>query len=202
MFEIIREKDSVEVNLNVKFKIFCNFEGMIRALQRSNQLLTMPAKVLSAKYSSTNPQNLPRLPVPKLNDTLRKFLDTAEPHLTPERFENTKNVVREFGKTGGIGEKLQKLLEQRAETKENWLSDPSSNWWLNCAYLSYRDPVVVWSSPGLVFPKRKFVTVEDKIEYAGQVIHCKFLKVISNFSCKKNNFHQTFSSRPSLQATN
>lgn len=134
----------------------------------------MPAKVLAASYSSTNPQNLPKLPVPKLNETLNKFLDTAEPHLTASGFENTKNVVREFGKSGGIGEKLQNLLEQRAATKENWLSDPTSNWWLNCAYLQYRDPVVVWSSPGLVYPQRKFTTIDDKIRYAGQVVHCKF----------------------------
>jgi carnitine O-acetyltransferase len=147
---------------------------MIKVLQRSNQLLKMPVKVLGANYSSTNPQNLPRLPVPKLSDTLSKFLDTVEPHLTSDRFENTKNIVREFGKNGGVGEKLQKLLEQRAATKENWLSDPTSNWWLNCAYLQYRDPVVVWSSPGLVFPQRKFVTIDDKIKYAGQVVHCKY----------------------------
>jgi hypothetical protein len=179
MLESNRDRDSFEVNLKVKFKIFFNFQGMIRALQRSNQLLTMPAKVLSVNYSSTNPQNLPRLPVPKLNDTLSKFLDTAEPHLTPERFENTKNIVREFGKSGGIGEKLQKLLEQRAATKENWLSDPTSNWWLDCAYLQYRDPVVVWSSPGLVFPMQKFATIEDKIKYAGLVVHGEFPQLFS-----------------------
>lgn len=150
---------------------------MIRVLQKSNQLLKMPVKVLSANYSSSNPQKLPYLPAPKLNDTLNKFLETAEPHLTAERFENTKNLVREFAKNGGVGEKLQQLLEKRAETKENWLSDPTSNWWLNCAYLGYRDPVVVWSSPGLVYPQQKFVTVDDKIKYAAQVVHCKILEL-------------------------
>lgn len=146
---------------------------MIRVLQRSNILFKMSPQVLSAPYSSTNPQNLPKLPVPKLNDTLSKFLITAQPHLTPEKFENTKNVVKEFGQSGGIGEKLQKLLEKRAETKENWLSDPTSNWWLNCAYLQYRDPVVVWSSPGLVFPQRKFSGVDDKVKFAARVVQCE-----------------------------
>lgn len=146
---------------------------MIKALQRSNQLLKMSVKVSAASYSSTNPQNLPRLPVPKLNETLNKFLESAEPHLTSSGFENTKNVVHEFGKSGGIGEKLQKLLEERAASKENWLSDPTSNWWLNCAYLQYRDPVVVWSSPGLVYPKRTFTSFNDQINYAAQMAHCK-----------------------------
>lgn len=143
---------------------------MLKSLQRSRQFLKMPAKVLAAMYSSTNPQKLPRLPVPKLSDTLAKYLETVEPHLDAQRFENTKNIVAEFGRNGGIGEKLQQLLEKRAETKENWLSDPTSNWWLDCAYLQYRDPVVVWSSPGLVFPQRKFVTIDDKIRYSAQVI--------------------------------
>lgn len=174
MFHAKHNDNFVEVKVNVHCKIIFNFKGMIRALLRSKQQLTMPGKVFSAKYSSTNPQNLPRLPVPKLNDTLEKFLETAEPHLTPERFENTKNIVREFGRNGGVGEKLQKLLEKRADTTENWLSDPVSNWWLNCAYLQYRDPVVVWSSPGLVYPQRKFTTIDDKVQYAAQVVHCKF----------------------------
>lgn len=148
---------------------------MIRVLQRSN-LLKMSPQVLSAhQYSSTNPQNLPKLPVPKLSDTLNKLLVTAQPHLTPENFENTKNVVAEFGRSGGIGEKLQKLLEKRAETKENWLSDPTSNWWLDCAYLQYRDPVVVWSSPGLVFPQRKFSSDDDKVKFAARVVQCENL---------------------------
>lgn len=181
MFELNRNNNSFEFKLRVHCKFIFNLQGMLRALRNSHQLLKMPAKVISASYSSTNPQKLPFLPVPKLQDTLSKFLETTQPHLTPDRFENTKNVVHEFGKNGGIGEKLQQLLEKRAETKENWLSDPTSNWWLNCAYLQYRDPVVVWSSPGLVFPKRKFVTLDDKIRYAAQVVHCKknFIKLDS-----------------------
>lgn len=149
---------------------------MIGAFRKSNQLLKMSNKVIanaSFASSNTNPQNLPKLPVPKLNDTLKTLLDTVEPHVNPSSFENTKNVVREFGKNGGVGEKLQALLEKRAAVKENWLSDPTSNWWLECAYLQYRDPVVIWSSPGLVFPQRKFTTTEERIKYAAQVIHCK-----------------------------
>lgn len=146
---------------------------MIGAFRKSNQILKMSSKgILSSSYASnTNPQGLPHLPVPKLQDTLKKFLETVEPHLATENFENTKNLVKEFGKTGGIGEKLQKLLEERAQKKENWLSDPTSNWWLNCAYLQYRDPVVVWSSPGIVMPQRKLETMDDRLRYAAQVVY-------------------------------
>lgn len=188
MFQVNRNENSVEVSVRFNFKIIFNLQGMLRALQKSNQVLKMPVKVMSVKYSSTNPQSLPLLPVPKLQDTLNKFLETAQPHLTTERFENTKNIVREFGRTGGVGEKLQTLLEQRSEKKENWLSDPTSNWWLNCAYLQYRDPVVVWSSPGVVYPQQKFKSLDDKVRYAAQVVHCKFSSRNLDFF----NFHFIF----------
>lgn len=44
----------------------------------------------------------------------------------------------------------------------NWLEE----WWLNAAYLEYRDPVVVYSSPGLVFPLRDFKSHNEQLIYA------------------------------------
>lgn len=117
-----------------------------------------------SKQSITNPQNLPHMIVPKLDVTLQKYLKTVEPHLTPEELKKTQNVVTSFG--GSIGKKLQSLLEKRAETKENWLSD----WWLENSYLKYRDPVVVFSSPGLAFPKQNFAGENDKIVYAAKLV--------------------------------
>lgn len=109
-------------------------------------------------------QNLPRLPVPKLSETIDKYLRSVEPHLTAAELENTRNVSKTF--MNGIGDKLQNMLLKRYETEENWLSD----WWLENAYLKYRDPVVVWSSPGLVFPERKFSSDNERAKFAAQVI--------------------------------
>ena len=114
--------------------------------------------------SPTNPQGLPHYPIPKLQDTLAKFLTSVEPHVSAEKFENTKNVVKQFA--DNEGQKLQALLEKRAGERENWLSD----WWLQSAYLTYRDPVIVFSSPGLVFPQRKFTTMEDKAKFSAKVV--------------------------------
>lgn len=61
---------------------------------------------------------------------------------------------------------FQGLLQSRAEKHINWLEE----WWLNTAYLEYRDPVVVFSSPGLVFPFRKFPTQEDQLKYAAKTL--------------------------------
>lgn len=35
--------------------------------------------------------------------------------------EETKALAAEFGRAGGVGEKLQKLLEKRAEERDSWV---------------------------------------------------------------------------------
>ena len=41
--------------------------------------------------------------------------------------EQTKALAAEFGRPGGEGEKLQKLLEKRAEGKDNWVHTLCTN---------------------------------------------------------------------------
>ena len=45
-----------------------------------------------------------------------------QPLVSKVELEQTKALVAEFGRPGGVGEKLQKLLEKRAEEKDNWVS--------------------------------------------------------------------------------
>ncbi|XP_069365666.1 carnitine O-acetyltransferase-like isoform X2 [Maniola hyperantus] len=125
--------------------------------------LQVVSNYTSAQHS-VKTQKLPQLPVPKLTDTLSKYLKTVQPFLNDEEFAATSNLVKEF--EGGVGQKLQALLEKRAGKHENWLEE----WWLNTAYLEYRDPVVVFSSPGLVFPFRKFNSQEDQLKYAAKTL--------------------------------
>ncbi|XP_063376290.1 carnitine O-acetyltransferase [Cydia fagiglandana] len=131
-------------------------EPYISSLQLSTHLTT-------AKTYSTA-QKLPRLPVPKLDDTLSKYLKTAKPHLNNEEYDVTCNLAKDFAT--GVGQDLQTLLEKRAQQHTNWLEE----WWLNTAYLEYRDPVVVYSSPGLVFPFRKFNSQLDQLQYAAKTL--------------------------------
>ncbi|XP_026271805.1 carnitine O-acetyltransferase isoform X1 [Frankliniella occidentalis] len=126
---------------------------------------------LSVSWHSTAAEQkqevkLPPLPVPPLQSTLQKLLKTAKPHLSSSELCDTIKAIEDFGKKGGIGEELQARLENRANTKRNWLED----WWLACSYLGYRSPVVVHSSPGLVFPLQKFNDVNDRLLYAARTI--------------------------------
>ena len=38
------------------------------------------------------------------------------------------------------------------------------------AYLTYRDPVVVWSSPGFAFPQQHFQTEEDRLQFTAKML--------------------------------
>lgn len=85
---------------------------------------------------------LPKLPVPTLQETCSKYLKTVEPFLSSSQLETTKAHVEEFLQTGGPGEVLQKRLEDFAKDKDNWLAE----FWDDYAYMSYRDPVVPYVS--------------------------------------------------------
>uniref|UniRef100_A0A8C3Q9Q2 Carnitine O-acetyltransferase n=1 Tax=Geospiza parvula TaxID=87175 RepID=A0A8C3Q9Q2_GEOPR len=109
---------------------------------------------------------LPHLPVPPLQQTLDRYLLALEPIISPEELSHTQQLVAEFRKPGGVGERLQKGLERRARKTENWLSD----WWLKTAYLEYRLPVVVHSSPGVVLPKQDFLDRQGQLRFAAKLI--------------------------------
>ncbi|KAJ2892576.1 hypothetical protein MKZ38_009607 [Zalerion maritima] len=88
--------------------------------------------------------SLPRLPVPTLEETSKRYLKTLHPILSPGELESSTKAVNEFVAPGGVGEKLQKKLIARREDPEckNWIYD----WWNDAAYLTYRDPVVPYVS--------------------------------------------------------
>ncbi|KAK7593027.1 hypothetical protein V9T40_007779 [Parthenolecanium corni] len=121
---------------------------------------------VTAFQKDSSKSKLPQLPVPNLDDTLVRYLKSVQPFLSPDEYKVTEALVDDFKKQNGTGRQLQKFLEERASKEENWLSD----WWLNCAYLEFRKPVVVWSSPGLVFPMQTFGSVADQLTYAANMV--------------------------------
>ncbi|KAJ5123856.1 uncharacterized protein N7515_007681 [Penicillium bovifimosum] len=88
--------------------------------------------------------SLPRLPVPPLEETGRRYLKSVHAVVSESEYQRTKSAVEEFIRPGGQGESLQKrLLARAADPKiKNWLSE----WWNQAAYLGYRDPVIPYVS--------------------------------------------------------
>ncbi|KAI5295467.1 Carnitine O-acetyltransferase mitochondrial [Ascosphaera acerosa] len=88
--------------------------------------------------------SLPKLPVPSLEETGKRYLKSVHPLLSTQEFERTTAAVEAFVRPGGEGEQLQKRLLTKAQDPkvDNWIID----WWNNDAYLGYRDPVVPYVS--------------------------------------------------------
>ncbi|RPA74455.1 acyltransferase ChoActase/COT/CPT [Ascobolus immersus RN42] len=89
-------------------------------------------------------ESLPKLPVPTLEESTSRYLKSVKPLLTPEEFQKTASLTKDFVKPGGIAEKLQERLVAKANDPQvkNWMLD----WWNDQAYLAYRDPVVPYVS--------------------------------------------------------
>ena len=103
-------------------------------------LQTTPPKLNTASsqkplYASDN--TIPSLPVPTLDSTFNKYLETIQPHATPQEFQHSTSLVRSFLATD-YSRTLQSRLEQRAKEKRSWLSE----WWNEVAYMGYRGRVM------------------------------------------------------------
>lgn len=71
--------------------------------------------------------SLPRLPVPSLDETAKRYLKSVHPLLTAQEYQSTEAAVAKFIQPGGQGEELQKRLQARAADPnvKNWIYE----WW-------------------------------------------------------------------------
>uniref|UniRef100_A0A803TLD9 Choline/carnitine acyltransferase domain-containing protein n=1 Tax=Anolis carolinensis TaxID=28377 RepID=A0A803TLD9_ANOCA len=61
--------------------------------------------------------SLPSLPVPALDESLQKYLDSVRPFLKEEEFQQTQDIVERF--ENGIGKELHQKLFERAFAKHH-----------------------------------------------------------------------------------
>ncbi|NXU37249.1 CLAT acetyltransferase, partial [Drymodes brunneopygia] len=115
---------------------------------------------------SKDEKELPKLPVPPLQQTLRMYLQCMK-HLVPEeQFKKTEAIVKKFGIAGGPGESLQQRLEERSKKTINWVF----NFWLDDMYLNNRLALPVNSSPAIIFAPQYFKDVNDQLRFAANLI--------------------------------
>ncbi|XP_023031805.1 carnitine O-acetyltransferase isoform X1 [Drosophila willistoni] len=164
------EKPNVEMRFLNNGRVFWNLTKNSMNYQSGNAIV----RLLPASYSnkSSDPpaeprekQNLLTYHVLPLKETLDKFTATVEPLLSPAEFEQQKKINEEFLCTEGG--KLQKLLEAVGAKEKNWLAHR----WLNAAYLQYRDPVTVYVSPGMTFPRQEFKDINAFLDYTSKVVY-------------------------------
>ncbi|KAF7464812.1 Hypothetical predicted protein [Marmota monax] len=125
-----------------------------------------PHKMPEKTSNSEEETELPKLPVPPLQQTLATYLQCMQ-HLVPEeQFRNSQAIVQRFGAPGGLGETLQQKLLERQEKTANWVSE----FWLNDMYLNNRLALPVNSSPAVIFARQHFQDTNDQLRFAASLI--------------------------------
>jgi len=97
--------------------------------------LVKPVSVtrVSGRYL-THQRGLPGLPVPPLQQTCERYISALEPIVEAEELRHAKELVAEFQKAGGVGERLQRGLEARARSTENWVRLHHKARWPLCVH--------------------------------------------------------------------
>lgn len=143
--------------------------ALTRVAEQNMQIYPMP--ILKNSRTLSKQSSLPRLPVPSLESSIQRYLVAVKPHLNNEEFENTKKLALDFIKKDGPGEKLQRLLVEKSKSTDNWLAQ----WWLDKIYLEPRYSVMINVSPGKVYPKESYRTLDEQLLFATKYI-CGFLE--------------------------
>ncbi|XP_072743467.1 carnitine O-palmitoyltransferase 1, liver isoform isoform X2 [Anoplolepis gracilipes] len=84
--------------------------------------------------------SLPRLPLPAVADTMKRYLKSVRPLVDDENYARMERLATEF--QNGIGVKLQRYLVLKSWWSTNYVSD----WWEEYVYLRGRSPLMVNSN--------------------------------------------------------
>ncbi|GAW03660.1 carnitine acetyl transferase [Lentinula edodes] len=111
--------------------------GTWRKPHDNNDADIVPGKTFASQ------DKLPKLPVPPLEETCRRYLRALEGLQDPEEHTKTKEVVREF--LENEGPEIQQKLMDWARTRDSYIEE----FWYE-SYLSHSDPVVLALNPFFV----------------------------------------------------
>ncbi|CAG5958262.1 unnamed protein product [Menidia menidia] len=104
----------------------------------STRLWMLLVKIFSGRkpmlYSFQN--SLPRLPVPSVRDTCKRYLESVRPLMDDKQFERMKGLAEDFEKN--LGPRVQWYLK----LKSWWASNYVSDWWEEYIYLRGRGPIM------------------------------------------------------------
>ncbi|XP_051975584.1 carnitine O-palmitoyltransferase 1, liver isoform isoform X1 [Xyrauchen texanus] len=127
-------------------KYLLSWHGWMNNRHGSLTLKTKIWLVLVKLFSGPKPMlysfqsTLPRLPVPPVKDTVKRYLESARPLMDDDEYKRMEGLAKDFEKN--MGPKLQWYLK----LKSWWASNYVSDWWEEYIYLRSRGPIMVNSN--------------------------------------------------------
>lgn len=106
---------------------------------------------------------LPKLPIPELNETCRKYLEALKPLQSIREHEETKGAVAEFLKNAGP--ELQERLKKYATDKSSYIEQ----FWYD-SYLNYDNPVVLNLNPFFLLEDDPTPARNDQVTRAASLV--------------------------------
>ncbi|XP_062318286.1 carnitine O-palmitoyltransferase 1, muscle isoform isoform X2 [Osmerus eperlanus] len=132
--------------LRYSLKILLSYHGWIFESHGKMSLTTKLWLSLVKMFSGRRPllysfqASLPRLPVPSVDDTISRYLESVRPLLDDEQYNQMEILANDFKKDQAP--KLQKYLVLKSWWATNYVSD----WWEEYIYLRGRSPIMVNSN--------------------------------------------------------
>ncbi|KAB5574738.1 hypothetical protein PHYPO_G00212490 [Pangasianodon hypophthalmus] len=156
--------------LRYTLKVLLSYHGWIfephAKMSMSTKLWISLLKMFSGRrpllYSFQG--SLPRLPVPSIDDTIHRYLESVRPLLDDDRYIQMEIVANEFRKDQAP--KLQKYLQLKSWWANNYVSD----WWEEYIYLRGRGPIMV-NSNFYTMDLLYVIPTHRQAARAGNVVH-------------------------------
>ncbi|DAZ93653.1 TPA: hypothetical protein N0F65_012861 [Lagenidium giganteum] len=131
-------------------------------------------------------KSLMRLPIPKLEDTLSRYLAAVEPVVSPAEFADTQRAVEAF--RNGPGPQLQEALIAR--DKANSHTSYINQWWLEM-YLKDRQPIVINYNPQIKLKEDPVAAKNAQNQRAASLIasSVRFHRTLRDLRMEPDIFH-------------
>ncbi|XP_058562217.1 carnitine O-palmitoyltransferase 1, brain isoform isoform X2 [Neofelis nebulosa] len=132
--------------LHVALRLLLSYHGWLLEPHGAMSSPTKTWLALVRIFSGRNPmlfsyqRSLPRQPVPSVQDTVRKYLESVRPILSDEDFDLTSVLAQEFLRLQAS------LLQWYLRLKSWWASNYVSDWWEEFVYLRSRHSLMVNSN--------------------------------------------------------
>lgn len=130
--------------------------------------------------------SLLRLPIPKFEDTMKRYAAAVEPVVTNEQFKETKEAIAKFEAKEGPELHQQLVLRDKENSHTSFINE----WWFE-KYVMDRDPLLITTNPQIRLRDDPVVEKNTQSQRASSLIASavRFYRTLRDGHLKPDLFH-------------